>query len=206
MSKWVRNNYFIISFFLFFLSIFIDYIASCININIDPFLHPRYIFFMWMGILFYTKKNTIFLFLKVYKWYLITAYLMIFSAQVSLTFVSPNIENKDQIWLVMSFFSISIASAILFYFILGNKYNNKILSIVNYVGELSFGIYIIHIFLKAIQKLLALSVINSSNFIFYIILFIGTLVLSLLMLEVVGRYKLSAFIFGINYHNKGNKQ
>lgn len=103
-------------------------------------------------VFFFIRKNTIFLFLKVYKWYLITAYLMIFSAQVSLTFVSPNIENKDQIWLVMSFFSISIASAILFYFILGNKYNNKILSIVNYVGELSFGIYIIHIFLESNTK------------------------------------------------------
>ena len=199
-----KLNLLITSLILIFLAYILEYFVYFSGVTIHPIFHPKYILYMWMGILLYRYESFIYSWIDKYKVFLICLYLMIMLMQTTLTFFYENSYLYIQAWSFLSLTSISIIILLIFYFISQGFFSKKVNEKLYFLGDLSFGIYIIHIVFLVSIKWLLLQIMTKNDILVYIIIFGVSLACSILFIKVLRRFKIGAYILSEQYI-KGKK-
>ena len=203
VQKW--SNQTLIAIFLLLSAISTEYILYITNLAINPVFHPKYILYMWMGILLYRNEIKIFNIINRYEILLMILYTLLLFAQTLLTYFGSELSMYREIWSAISLLSITIALFGIFYMTF--TYKGFFINKLNYIGTLSFGIYIIHILFLGGTKVLLSFVIQDNNVYYYLIVFISSMFFSIIFTEIFSRYRLGAYILSMPFKNykAGNK-
>lgn len=93
---------------------------------------------------------------------------------------------------------------ILFFLIFGQAYLNKRNKIYSYFAKASFSLYYFHQSILIIIGYYITEKVNNS-LIQFLLIMVGTFILTLLCYEVFRRNKITAYLFGVKYYRKNVK-
>lgn len=188
---------------LIFCAYSLEYFLYFSGLSINPIFHPKYILYMWMGILLYRNEKIIYKWIEKYSFFLMFIYIVILIIQTTWTFLYSNNYLYIEIWATLSLTSISIILFLIFYFVAKGYIPLRFQEKLSFFGELSFGIYIIHIVFLGVTKLLLLQVTTKDNILVYMVVFIVSLIGSIIFTQILREFKLGRYVLSMQASIRG---